>query len=262
MPNNADRDRVRDHVPWELSGDPTASLMVTCEHASNAVPAELNQLGLSDAQLLTHIAIDIGAAQLAAALRDRLNACLIRARYSRLLVDLNRYSDDPSVVLEVSDEVVVPSNAGLDQAEISQRIQRYHTPYHTALSEKLDDLQAHNKKVDMLFVHSFTPQMGGVTRPWHVGLLFHDDGANARAMATALERETDYVVGMNEPYSAVEPRSYALFEHAVKRDLGYLVIEVRQDLLASSVMVAQVAQKLAPALSTVFQRQNFGSTDT
>lgn len=259
MPNLADRDRD----PWELSGDPAASLMITCEHASNAVPAGLNQLGLSDAERLTHIAIDIGAAELATALRDQLKACLIRAQYSRLLVDLNRYPNDPSVVLKVSDDVAVPANAGLDQAEISQRIQRYHTPYHAALSQKLDDLLAHNEKVDMLFVHTFTPQMGSVSRPWHIGLLFHDDGANAQTMAAALERDTDYLVGMNEPYSAVEPRSYALFEHAVKRKLGYLVIEVRQDLLTSGAAVAQVAQKLAPALSTVFKRQNiYGSTDT
>lgn len=257
MPNHADRD------PWALSGDSSASLMITCEHASNAVPAELNQLGLTPADLQTHIAIDIGAAELATLLRDRLKASLICAQYSRLLVDLNRYPDDPSVVLEVSDEVTVPANVALDATAISRRIQRYHTPYHKALSDRLDALQSFNKSVDMLFVHSFTPQMGDVDRPWHVGLLFHDDGANARSMATALGRDTDYLVGMNEPYSAVVPKSYALFEHAVKRDLRYLVIEVRQDLLTSRESIAQVAENLAPALKAVFQQENYDrSTNT
>ncbi len=255
MPNDADRE------PWKISGDPASSLMITCEHASNALPHGFDRLGVNEADLQTHIAIDIGADRLSTVLRDRLRACLISAQYSRLLVDLNRYPDDPSVVLEVSDETVIPGNVGLEADALSERLRRYHAPYHAALSRTLDALQNTHSSVDMLFVHSFTPQMGGVRRPWDLGLLFHDDGANAMALADLLQRDTDLIVGMNEPYSAVQPKSYALFEHAVSRGLRYLVVEVRQDLLLNETAIKKMADQLAPAIDRVFRRQpDFRST--
>jgi len=226
--------------------------LITCEHASNAVPEDLADLGLDENLRGTHIAIDIGAAALAAVLRDRLQARLIEAVYSRLVVDLNRYPDDHSVILPESDTVTVPANQNLSPDQRRSRIRRFHTPYHETVARTLDELQAVNEVVNMVFLHSFTPQMNGVQRPWDVGLLFHDDGLAAQRAARVLDENTRFCVGYNEPYKASEPKSYALYEHAVERQLDYLAIEVRQDLLVEPESIERVGRSLAPAILAAF----------
>lgn len=241
---------------WNLSGDPASPLMITCEHASNSVPSELQMLGLNDAQLQLHIAVDIGAAALARQLRDRLGARLMCAEYSRLVVDLNRYPDDESAVIEVSDGIEIPANTDLDSSKRAQRIQKYHSPYHQSLAAALDELQATNDLVFIVFLHSFTPQMDGSQRPWDIGLLFHDEGAVADVMRKFLEQDTQFQVGMNQPYSAFTPKSYSLFEHAVRRNLDYMTIEVRQDLLLGPTAITHMAEQIAPAIKSTIDRQN------
>jgi len=235
-----------------LSGNLQSPLLITCEHAGNTIPADLNQLGLDAATRDTHIAIDIGAVALAANVRDRLHACLIAAEFSRLVVDLNRYPDDPSVILPVSDNVAVPGNDDLDEQQRRSRIDRFHTPYHDAVTKTLNEMQARHDAVFIVFMHSFTPTMDGVQRPWDIGLLFHDEGVAAHLAASVLSETTDMCVGYNEPYTAFEPKSYALYQHAVARGLRYLTIEVRQDLLGHSTAIEKMGQVLAPAIQAAF----------
>src|SRR5579872_1806892 len=85
-----------------------APLLIICDHASRAVPRGLRQLGLSDAELRRHIGWDIGAAEVARRLATRLDAPLVLAGYSRLVIDCNRGLGDPSSIPDVSDGVVVP----------------------------------------------------------------------------------------------------------------------------------------------------------
>ena len=67
-----------------------AKLLFLCDHASNEVPPELENLGLDRDDFTRHIAYDIGAAKLTRALADLAAAPAILARWSRLVVDLNR----------------------------------------------------------------------------------------------------------------------------------------------------------------------------
>ncbi len=51
-----------------VSGDPATGMLLLCDHASNAIPPELEALGLPPAQLERHIAYDIGAAEMTRAM--------------------------------------------------------------------------------------------------------------------------------------------------------------------------------------------------
>ena len=53
----------------------------------------------------------------------------------------------------------------------------------------------------LVMMHSFTPAMNGVSRPWHCGVLYHRDARFAHALRDALLAEGDLVVGDNQPYS-------------------------------------------------------------
>ncbi|EYD74570.1 hypothetical protein Rumeso_03866 [Rubellimicrobium mesophilum DSM 19309] len=85
------------HPAYEVA-DPDAPgpWVVTCDHASNAVPDWLGgDLGLPPEDMARHIAYDVGAAGLARGLARRLGSPAILARFSRLVIDPNRGRDDP-----------------------------------------------------------------------------------------------------------------------------------------------------------------------
>jgi predicted N-formylglutamate amidohydrolase len=98
------------------------AIVVTCEHASHALPSQFASLGVSEPVLACHVAWDPGAALIARALSARLAAPCELGEYSRLLVDLNRSADNPSVVPAVAFGVPVPDNQNLSAAEIGHRI--------------------------------------------------------------------------------------------------------------------------------------------
>ena len=90
-----------------------APLVLVCDHASNAIPAGLDQLGLGPAELTQHIAWDIGAAGVARRLALRLDAPAVLGGYSRLVVDCNRAPGDATSIVEISDGIVIPGNRAL-----------------------------------------------------------------------------------------------------------------------------------------------------
>ena len=223
--------------------DAPAHLLFFCDHASNAVPGELGTLGLPDTDFARHIVYDIGAAQLTRALADRFAAPAVIARWSRLVVDLNRGPDDPTIVMKLSDGRIVPGNRDLDAAGVADRIARYHTPYHAAIAERLKAARAQGIVPVLVSIHSFTPVWRGWPRPWHIGILRDQDTRLSYCMLERIRRESDVVVGENEPYTgALENDS--LYRHGTMNGLPHVLIEVRQDLIADDSGVARWAARI------------------
>src|SRR5688572_23587764 len=92
-------------------------VIVSCEHASNAIPEELDGLGVPPAALLDHHAWDPGAKEVATHLAEHLGAPAFLGQYSRLVADLNRPQDLPQVVPENSFGLRVPHNEDLSDRE-------------------------------------------------------------------------------------------------------------------------------------------------
>src|SRR5882672_10066221 len=183
---------------YEIRNDGAArNLLFLCDHAANAVPPELGTLGLPLADFQTHIAYDIGAAPLARALADRFGAPAILARWSRLLVDLNRGADDPTVVMKLSDGRVVPGNRTLDRAGVLMRDAHYHAPNHDRIAAEIAVAREASIVPVLVSMHSFTPVWRGKARPWHIGILWDRDGRLAKPLMARLAREGDIVVGDN-----------------------------------------------------------------
>src|SRR3990170_1257807 len=95
-----------------LEGSVASGALILCDHASNAVPPDLGDLGLAEVEFQRHIAYDIGAAAVTRSLARRLGAPAILTRFSRLVIDPNRGRDDPTLVMRLSDGAVIPGNAG------------------------------------------------------------------------------------------------------------------------------------------------------
>lgn len=236
-----------------LNGEGKAPVLVTCDHASRRVPKSLHNLGLDAEALKRHIAWDIGAAEVSRHLARKLDAPAILAGYSRLVIDCNRDIDDPTAMPAVSDGVSVPRNKDLSPAARAQRVEALFKPYHAAIEAALDGFTARGIHPAVLSIHSFTPVMNGVARPWHIGILWDKDPRMAISMLAALRRETGLVVGDNEPYSAREPAGYTVRTHAEKRGLPHLNVELRQDLLGTDAGTAEWADRLVRVLTPILE---------
>lgn len=215
-----------------IPGDPAMGMLLLCDHASNAIPPELNSLGLAPEQLERHIAYDIGAAELTRTMARATGAPAVLTSFSRLLIDPNRGLDDPTLVMRLSDGAIVPGNAGIDEAGIAARVAKYYAPYDAAIDDAVERATAAGHPPAIVSIHSFTPFWKAVARPWHVGVLWDREGVLAQPLIAALQTESDLIVGDNEPYRGGLPGD-TIDRHATRRGLPDALIEIRQDLIAS-----------------------------
>ena len=234
--------------PYEIRNEGAArTLLFLCDHAANAVPEELGTLGLRQSDFGAHIAYDIGAGNLARALAEAFAAPAILARWSRLVVDLNRGVDDPTVVMKLSDGRIVPGNRDLDRAAVAERVARYHAPYHERIAAEIAAARQMGIVPVLVSIHSFTPIWRGRARPWHIGILWDKDGRLAQPLMARLQREGDIAVGDNEPYSGALEND-CLYRHGTMNGLPHVLIEVRQDLIADRAGVLRWTARLEPVL--------------
>ena len=227
------------------------ALLFLCDHASNAVPPGLGSLGLAPALFGTHIAHDIGAAVVTRTLAAAYGAPALLGVWSRLVIDLNRGADDPTIVMKLSDGSIIPGNRNVDAGEVARRIAQWHTPYHAAITAALETI---GPGAIIFSMHSFTPAWKGVPRPWHVGVLYDSDARLAAPLMARLQ-DAGFTVGDNEPYhGALEGDT--LNVHGIRRGLPHVLIEIRQDLIANDAAAQDFAARLKPILDMALADMN------
>ena len=228
----------------------TSPFVLLCEHASNRIPDEYDGLGLAAADRARHIALDIGAAEVARRLSALVDAPLVLSGYSRLLIDCNRPLHAPSSIPEISETTAIPGNVDLSAAERDRRAELYFHPFQNAVGEHLDHRRRLGRKAIVIGVHSFTPVFKGYRRPWHAGILFRHSEGLGRGMVASLRRGMGggYVVEANQPYQIGDDSDYTVPIHGERRGLDAVLIEIRQDLISESPGAARWAVSLAEAL--------------
>ena len=203
--------------------------ILTCEHASAAIPAEYENLGLAPYELNRHIARDKGAGEVCRLLAKEMGCAAFLGRYSRLLIDLNRRTDENELILEESDMTIIPANQNLTGAERKKRIQRYYTPYYNALEKYIAGLQQKGIKPVLFSIHSYTPQLkGGAYRPWQAGILYHKPAAFADYLYKGLAAGSK-IIGENVPYDFRKFNTGAAVICGEEKGLDYALIEIRDD---------------------------------
>lgn len=237
-----------DDLPFREVGEPkTGGIVCVVDHATNFVPEDI-ALGIPADLLEQHIALDIGVEGIAGRMARRHGIPAHLATVSRLVCDMHREEDHKNVVPIESDGHLIPGNIG---ADVEARLNRFHRPYHKALSEWLDAAPPEL----IISLHSFTPSLetSDEERPWEVALLYNEDDRAARH-AIRLFGEEGLNVGDNQPYSGRELNA-TMNRHAEAHARPYLALEVRQDLIATraeqsrwAVMITDVANRVALAL--------------
>lgn len=228
----------------EIEGDPASGLLLIADHASRRVPADI-ALGVPDALLVEHVAIDIGVDPLARALCATLGCPGILGGVSRLVIDLNREKDAAGLVPVMSDGYSIPGNVALDAAGKAARVARFWQPYHARVAA----LVREGAPRLLLSLHSFTPRLAtsGEARPWEIGILYNQDERAAR-IAMPLLAAAGVVVGDNLPYSG-RVLNATMNAHGEAGAIPYLGIEVRQDLIGDDAGVDRWDRLLAPIIT-------------
>ncbi len=230
-------------LPLVLNPDARASMVLTCEHASCAVPVPYRDLGLRRDQLEDHIGWDIGAGAITETLAKHYGATAVLSSASRLLIDCNRDLGDHDLIVAVSDGVAIPGNTGIGQTELKERVREFYEPYHAAV----DAVLLRHRPTLLLSLHSFTPTMQGQARDFDIGVLF-DRYPEA---ATRLEKcltSAGFRVRYNQPYSGMDGLIYSANRHGSQHGVVYLELEINNILLRHEPGIRTIGENLVAGL--------------
>lgn len=219
--------------------------VLICEHASRLLPKRLGTLGLSEAELTSHIAWDIGAENVARLLSRLIDAPLLLQRYSRLAYDCNRPPESPDSVPELSELTAIPGNRRLSVADRLARAREIYRPFHDGVSLQLDKRAAAGVRSLVVSVHSFTPVYKGKSRSVELGIL-HD--RDTSLSAKLIKRFPNIDARLNEPYGPKDGVLHTLNMHGFARGLQHAMIEIRNDLVSSERGQDEWAQRLSVPL--------------
>ena len=227
-----------------VQGSGDAPLVFLCDHASHRIPRGLAGLGLPRATLASHIGWDIGAAELARKLAAIFAAPLVLTSYSRLVIDCNRPLTSAGSVPVSSAGVAIAANQNLSAAMRRARQDALFHSYHRTITNLLDKRKTRRQPTAILSIHSFTPDFPGEARPWHIDFAYNRD----RRLAGLLLDRFDLPgikVGDNLPYRVEDDSDYSIPCHGERRGLPHVLIEIRQDTLATPAAIDLWAERLA-----------------
>lgn len=226
-------------------------VILTCEHASCAVPAAYKGLGISPEEIRRHIGWDIGARFVVDSLAQALDAPAICAGFSRLLIDCNRDLGDHDLIVPESDGTRVPGNQRLSEAERQSRIDQFYQPYHAAIDRLL--LSKAGGRPTVLSIHSFTPVLGKRERDFDLGILFDRYDDLAEEVGQRLQH-CGYRVRYNEPYSGLDGLIFSARRHGDRHGLVYLELEINNSLIAQPQQAAEIGRQISEVWRAFFPR--------
>lgn len=208
-------------------------------------------MGLPAGELDRHIAWDPGALELARRLADRLDAPLVYAAVSRLVLDVNRAPNHPGSIVTRSEDTSIPGNHALSDHDRRLRVSEIYEPYHRAVAEVIGAQRARHDALELVSIHSFTPIYRGERRPWHIGVLSGEDRRLAEPLLESLRADERLRVGDNEPYAPADGVYHTLERHSARHRDRSVLLELRADLIATEPSREDWAQRLAAALRQV-----------
>ncbi|HEX4474546.1 MAG TPA: N-formylglutamate amidohydrolase [Polyangiaceae bacterium] len=235
-------DVVLDEATEVASAGVSAAAVVTCEHASERLPAPWSWPDEDRWLVGTHWAYDLGARDFALEITRAIGAVGVLARFSRLLVDPNRTTDAVDLFRTTAEGKKVALNASIDADERARRLALF-DGYHAAVAGAV---AASPAKI-VFSVHTFTPVYEGAKRAVELGVLFDDEQALAEALAERLSR-AGFVVALNEPYSGKSGLIYSAERHARSAGRRALELEMRQDLAVEPSTRARAVDAVADFL--------------
>ncbi len=224
--------------------------LVVVDHAGTGIPGPLGDLGLDAAWRATHHFSDLGAADLARRLAARMDVPVVLCEVSRLVLDVNRWLDDPRSILTEVEGTPIPRNLDLAPADRAARQDAVFWPYHARVADLWARQCDRHARPFFLALHSCTRVFDGIRRPWDAGTIWHDSAAMSGMLLRGLARDSSLTLGDNQPYSG-RAGIYTVDRHCYGSGLPACGLEVSNDLLETPADRSLWAGRLAGALDLV-----------
>jgi len=242
-----------DPAPVEVvNADSTHPVLLVCEHAGQAIPKRLGDLGISTEALDSHIGWDIGAEGLTRRIAHILGVPAVLQRYSRLVIDCNRPTGAPDAIPEISDGISIPGNSLLDEQSRNARVQEIFDPFQDVVSRYLSSPSC----CATFSIHSFTRSMSGVRRPWDIGFLYRRDTCTSQLLEKFVnDARPDLKIGMNQPYQIDDVSDWFVPNHGEASGLSHSLIEIRNDHIETPEGQARWAEILVGAFDHLFKEK-------
>ena len=224
------RNSSSDAPPFVTIGaEATGPIVLTCEHAGRRLPFRGRVAPGEQSVLASHWGWDLGAWALTGDLARRLDASAVGGRWSRLLIDLNRRMDDPTLILPRAGDTELSWNRDLPLEEIERRFLRYHAPYHQEVDRLILRRRLRECRPLLVAMHTFTPMLGRRRRCFDAGVLYEHHRGLAHRLGRKLRGE-GLTVRYNQPYSGVAGMMYSAERHGTHHGLPCLELEFNQSL--------------------------------
>lgn len=221
-------------------------LVLSCEHASNHVPARYRDR-FPRTVLAGHRGWDPGARAVARCLARALGVRLHEGEVTRLLVDLNRSRHHPRLFSEYV--------CGLDTRAKGAVLERYYHRYRETLEADVRARIEAGFRVLHLSIHSFVPRLHGVRRRADIGLLYDPARGWEKSLAGRLKGrliQSGFRVRRNYPYrGTADGLTTHLRMVFSSREYSGIEIELNQALLGTSDAQARLAEILTGAIGSV-----------
>jgi predicted N-formylglutamate amidohydrolase len=176
-------------------------IVLSCDHAGREIPERYGTLGLSEEVLRTCSDVyDHGAAEIYADLRGRLDCDGVENRLCRLLIDVNRYRDQDTLIPTICGGREIPGNRDLDETERERRIERYYLPYQRAVVRLLTACERRHGRAFLFAVHTMAEDHFGEHREMDFCVACREGCPVAASLAERISG-CGYTVTINSPFS-------------------------------------------------------------
>ncbi|MFD2174744.1 N-formylglutamate amidohydrolase [Rhodobacter lacus] len=228
--------------------------LIVVDHAGITVPEHLHDLGLSPSWRNTHYFCDLGVAALAHSLAGKIDVPVVLCDVSRLVIDVNRWLDDPDSIPRDLEGTPIPANAAMVDQDRLARQEAVFWPYHCRVGEIWAQQTMRHARPFFFALHSCTRVFRGQRRPWDGGTIWNDDQVLSRHLLHSLGREPGLTLGDNKPYTGREGL-YTVDRHTFGSGLPACGFEVANDMLETAGGIEVWADRLASALITVSEEE-------
>ena len=222
------------------------SLLIIVDHANNFIPSKYKNLGLPKYLTESHIAYDLNILNLSKRINALIESNIVYGEHSRLIIDLNRGQNDPTLIPSISDKKLIPGNIEINIRELNLRKKKFYNSYHSKIDKIINE-----KKIKLIIsMHSFNPYFKGKKRKTEIGILSNKDRRYSDLLIKHMVKSKKYIIGDNIPYKG-ELKDDTLYKHGLKKNIYHTLIEVRNDLINTEIKVNKMSQFIVKSLKKI-----------
>lgn len=208
------------------------SIIISCEHASNAIPASFQELFKSHVHLLqSHRAYDIGALEVYEAFCSAIKPdYAIKGEYSRLLVELNRSLHHQHLFSSIT--------KSLSKNEKEEILKTHYFPYRKDIEAQVASFLNKSNRVVHLSIHSFTPELNGVKRNADLAFLYDPGSLDEKDFCLKwksglMKKIPEIRIRMNYPYRGTMDGLTTHLRRVFPKNYLGIELEINNSLLPS-----------------------------